>query len=122
MVREMEFLANNVIQIVNQKPENFKIGFHHAPSMQRLHLHVVSRDFNSICLKHKNHWNSFNTNFFLSVEKVIDELNEKGKIEKPSEEYVKRLMALDLKCNSCEYHPKNMPNLKAHLLTHKLFL
>lgn len=41
------------------------IGYHAVPSMQRLHLHVISTDFNSPCLKTKYHWNSFTTPFFL---------------------------------------------------------
>lgn len=114
----MEFLAENVIQVVNEKSENFKIGFHHTPSMHRLHLHVVSKDFNSHCLKTKAHWNSFNTKYLLPVQQVLDELEEKGNIQKPPEDYIKKLLATSLKCNSCEYFPKSMPDLKQHLLTH----
>jgi len=41
------------------------MGYHAMPSMQRLHLHVISTDFNSPYLKTKYHWNSFTTSFFL---------------------------------------------------------
>ncbi|XP_014208258.1 aprataxin [Copidosoma floridanum] len=44
----------------------FKVGYHAVPSMKQLHLHVISTDFDSPCLKTKIHWNSFNTAFFIS--------------------------------------------------------
>jgi len=45
--------------------DSCSIGFHARPSMQRLHLHVISTDFISPHLKTKDHWNSFTTPFFL---------------------------------------------------------
>lgn len=42
-----------------------RIGFHAKPSMDHLHLHVLSTDFLSPSLKTKKHWNSFNTEHFL---------------------------------------------------------
>lgn len=32
-----------------------------------LHMHVISQDFKSECLKTKKHWNSFTTDFFQPV-------------------------------------------------------
>ncbi|XP_011866128.1 PREDICTED: aprataxin isoform X2 [Vollenhovia emeryi] len=51
--------------VKNQANHEFIIGYHAMPSMQRLHLHVISTDFNSPCMKTKYHWNSFTTPFFL---------------------------------------------------------
>ena len=48
-----------------------RIGFHAKPSMDHLHLHVISSDFVSSCLKTKKHWNSFNTKHFLSLSGMI---------------------------------------------------
>uniref|UniRef100_A0A161MT06 Aprataxin n=1 Tax=Triatoma infestans TaxID=30076 RepID=A0A161MT06_TRIIF len=48
----------------------FRYGFHAIPSLQRLHLHVISDDFNSPALKTAKHWNSFTTSFFLEAEKL----------------------------------------------------
>lgn len=44
-----------------------RIGFHAKPSMDHLHLHVVSTDFVSTFMKTKKHWNSFNTEHFLDL-------------------------------------------------------
>lgn len=55
----------------NNKPKDgtlFKLGYHAEPSMDRLHLHVISDDMNSDCLKNKKHWNSYTTKFFLQSE------------------------------------------------------
>lgn len=58
-------MALKVIEMEGQKLDDFKIGYHAEPSMQQLHLHVISMDFNSPSLKTKKHWNSFNTEFFV---------------------------------------------------------
>lgn len=42
------------------------VGIHSVPSMKNLHIHVITKDFNSPRLKHKKHYNSFNTNFFVN--------------------------------------------------------
>lgn len=52
----------------------FKLVFHgfNRPflslSTSHVHLHVISQDFDSPCLKNKKHWNSFNTEYFLESE------------------------------------------------------
>lgn len=44
-----------------------KVGIHAHPSMNHLHVHVLSRDMHSECLKHRKHYNSFNTPFLVDV-------------------------------------------------------
>ena len=48
--------------------EEIKVGIHSVPSMHHLHVHVISRDMHSPSLKHKKHYNSFNTPFFVGLE------------------------------------------------------
>lgn len=43
-------------------------GVHAHPSMNHLHVHVLSRDRVSDCLKKKIHYNSFNTPFLIDVQ------------------------------------------------------
>lgn len=47
---------------------NLKAGFHAVPSMFKLHMHIISTDMISPCLKTKIHWNSFTTKFFMPYE------------------------------------------------------
>lgn len=43
-------------------------GIHARPSMNHLHIHVLSRDFHSDCMRHRKHYNSFHTGFFIDVD------------------------------------------------------
>ncbi|XP_018357801.1 PREDICTED: aprataxin [Trachymyrmex cornetzi] len=104
--------------IKDQTDHEFLIGYHAMPSMQRLHLHVISTDFNSPCLKTKYHWNSFTTPFFLHSQDVCNQLRIDGKIKKISPQACTDYLNTKLKCHKCSTQPKNMPHLKRHLLTH----
>lgn len=115
---ELRLLATNVIETSGEKEKNFNIGFHAIPSMTRLHLHVISRDFISPCLKTKKHWNSFTTKLFLDYDKLYKELKEKGTIQRLEAIEAKGLENSPLICNQCNYEAKTIPNLKDHLLTH----
>ncbi|KAM4056093.1 C2HE / C2H2 / C2HC zinc-binding finger domain-containing protein [Hirsutella rhossiliensis] len=42
-------------------------GVHAVPSMRHLHIHVLSRDMHSPALRHRKHYNSFATPFFVDV-------------------------------------------------------
>lgn len=44
-----------------------RVGVHQHPSMNHLHVHVFSRDMHSPCMKHRKHYNSFNTPFLVDV-------------------------------------------------------
>lgn len=81
-------------------------------------MHVISKDFNSPALKHKKHWNSFNTDFLMHPSDVIKDLEKHGEVQKTSEDVIKEYLQTPLKCNLCSYIPKHMPDLKKHLLMH----
>lgn len=106
-------------KIVLNHPEfTFKMGFHAIPSMAQVHMHVISQDFDSDCLKNKKHWNSFNTDYFIPCEKVLDLLKTCGNVQNCQNGDKKDLLGKDLVCNQCSFKPKNMPDLKKHLKTH----
>ncbi|KAK4198271.1 putative Aprataxin [Triangularia verruculosa] len=44
-----------------------KIGMHAHPSMDHLHVHIISKDMHSPKVKHKKHYNSFTTEFFIPL-------------------------------------------------------
>ncbi|KAL7949092.1 HIT-like domain-containing protein [Trichoderma barbatum] len=46
---------------------DIKCGVHAVPSMGHLHIHVFSRDMHSSSMKHRKHYNSFNTPFLVDV-------------------------------------------------------
>jgi aprataxin len=43
------------------------VGIHAVPSLQHLHVHVISKDRHSDTLKHRKHYNSFSTGFFVPL-------------------------------------------------------
>lgn len=45
-----------------------KVGVHAKPSMNHLHVHVMSRDMHSERMKIRKHYNSFTTGFFVPLE------------------------------------------------------
>lgn len=45
-----------------------KVGVHAVPSMNHLHIHVLSRDMHSEKMKHRKHYNSFTTDFFVELD------------------------------------------------------
>lgn len=94
---------------------SFRLGYHAVPSMVPLHLHVISQDFVSPCLKTKKHWNSFTTEYFISSDRVLEDIRRDGAVNMISPHRAKELLNLDLRCHKCGFRPKNMPDLKRHL-------
>ena len=47
---------------------SIRAGIHAHPSMSHLHIHILSTDMHSDCMKHRKHYNSFNTDFFIPLD------------------------------------------------------
>ena len=116
LLQKMDKEASRIVSIHPQS--QFKFGYHAIPSMSHLHLHVISQDLDSPCMKHKKHWNSFTTPYFVPSNDVIQELRNKGFVKKPEKEIVKDWLNTALKCHKCEYVPKHFPDLKEHIKSH----
>eukprot|EP01137_Pigoraptor_chileana_P022339 Opistho-2@87166 len=101
----------------DESRRRFRMGFHGIPSMNQLHMHVISQDFDSDCLKTKQHWNSFASPFFLDSADVIDTIKAKGHMEIDRAAF-ERLLTSPLRCHLCAEECKTMPSLKSHLKTH----
>ncbi|KAL6278173.1 hypothetical protein ACE6H2_021774 [Prunus campanulata] len=86
-------ISNDVVLLKDLYPKE--------PSMRQLHLHVISQDFNSTHLKNKEHWNSFNTDFFRDSVNVVEEVS--------SDEDLHGVATMSPGCRSA--HP-NIPRLK----------
>jgi aprataxin len=116
ILKEMNDLSLKIIKeiVPTKEMDQFKIGFHSIQSMYPLHLHIISNDFSSIYLKTKKHWNSFNTQYFIDLEKLSN-LDLKSKILNRNKSDIEDELKLPLKCNKCDSIAKNMPTLKKHL-------
>jgi len=105
-------------QLTDKNPNlEFRQGYHAVPSMSQLHMHVISQDFDSTCLKTKKHWNSFTTDFFIDSQQIIRMLKSQNKIEIDQGKY-EILLKSDLVCHKCTRRPKNMPALVQHIKIH----
>lgn len=94
-----------------------RVGFHAVPSMDTVHLHVISNDLVSDRLKHKKHYQSFHPThgFWLDLDS-IQELVRQGKKSLPHSEahYESLLKAPLISFRENKTYP-NMPKLKDHL-------
>lgn len=87
-----------------------QVGIHSVPSMNNLHIHVITRDFNSPRLKNKKHYLSFTTEFF--VPWLMLPLNQVPN-KRESEQLLKNQ---DMACVYCHENYKNrFQDLKMHL-------
>lgn len=86
-------------------------GIHAVPSMSHLHVHVLSREMHSECVRHRKHYNSFQTPFLVDLDDFPLKEDDPRRDTK-REGYLQR----DLKCWRCG---KNFGNqfkkLKDHL-------
>uniref|UniRef100_A0A182JY78 HIT domain-containing protein n=1 Tax=Anopheles christyi TaxID=43041 RepID=A0A182JY78_9DIPT len=118
VLQEMYELGLKAVGTSGLSSDLFDFGYHMKPSMRRLHLHVISKDYYSPCLSHRYHWNAFNTEFLMRHENVVEKLHETGQIKRPSIQYIMQLLETPLRCNQCIYEPKHFADLKQHLKLH----
>jgi aprataxin len=87
------------------------VGVHAEPSMNHLHVHVLSKDCFSASLKHRKHYNSFSTDFFIPLDAFPlagdDDRRQPGR---------QGYLDSDLKCWRCgESFGNKFAKLKEHL-------
>ena len=99
-----------------EQSELFRMGYHAVPSMDDLHLHIISTDLDSPCLKNKKHYNSFTTSFFVNADQVEQELLQTGSIHPINVQKEEDKLKQPLRCFKCGQAQRNLPTLKQHLL------
>ena len=108
---------------------NLQYGFHAIQTFEPLHMHIISRDFSTEFLKNDKIWNSFNTDYFIDLDDLIEHLEKDldylskdyfiaDKFHLRNHEYLNKLLQTRLKCNICNSIQFNLNNLKEHLLSH----
>lgn len=125
-LKDMRQLAHEIVakNCPAEVKSNIQYGFHAIQSMSPLHMHIISRDFVSDCLKHKKHWNSFTSPYFVHLDKLIENIEVvkdyfvEDKFNLNKHDILKNYMDMPLKCHVCNASMSNIPNLKKHILTH----
>ena len=85
------------------------------PSLQPLHVHIISEDFGSSALKHKKHLNSFCYPFFIPIEEVEARLEESPEGLGINSHAAEALLKQEMKCHRCGCLLKNIKDAKQHL-------
>ncbi|XP_021015468.1 aprataxin isoform X2 [Mus caroli] len=117
LLKHMHDVGEKVIaDFAGSSTLRFRLGYHAIPSMSHVHLHVISQDFDSPCLKNKKHWNSFNTEYFLESQAVIKMVQETGRVT--VKDGTCELLKLPLRCHECQQLLPSIPQLKEHLRKH----
>ncbi|CAL1704540.1 unnamed protein product [Somion occarium] len=97
------------------------MGFHPVPSMEHLHLHVLSADLRSPSMKTKKHYNSFRPKlgFFQHIDDVLSWFDAEpsyfNKMSELKKSKYEPLLKENLTCFRCDAMFKNIPTLKSHL-------
>nr|XP_014353765.1 PREDICTED: aprataxin isoform X2 [Latimeria chalumnae]XP_014353766.1 PREDICTED: aprataxin isoform X2 [Latimeria chalumnae] len=115
LLRHMHQVGEKLVQDCPGQT-HFRMGYHAVPSMSHIHLHVISQDFDSPCLKNKKHWNSFTTEYFLESQDVIEMVEKNGKVS--VKDGISELLKLPLRCHVCKQQQSSLPQLKEHVKTH----
>lgn len=93
--------------------KEIRVGIHAHPSMRHLHIHIISRDMHSECMKHRKHYNSFNTDFFIPLADyplAVDDERRRTRYQNSN------LKDVDFKCWRCGRNFGNrFKELKGHL-------
>jgi aprataxin len=89
-----------------------QVGCHAAPSLANLHIHILTKDFHNVRLKNKQHYNSFNTEFFVP----LNELPLSRKDHRRNQSTMEELKKGDLECVYCHRSFSNkFKQFKEHL-------
>lgn len=112
-------LAKRVINQNDLPQKIFLIGFKLNAFMNRLNMHVISNDFCSSYMRRIQHWNTFNTELFITYQGVCALLLVQGRIEPLSPERLETLSrSLPVRCNQCRFITHNFWRFKGHLQEH----
>lgn len=76
--------------------------------------HICLQDFDSTGLKHKKHWNSFTTAFFMDLATAVATLATNSCLD-IDVQAAEAMLKQDLHCHICGRTIKNMPTLKSHI-------
>lgn len=119
MLRRMSAYVTWVSEsLASQLALSITHGVHKVPSLRQLHVHVISQDFVSPCLKNAKHYNSFQPPFFVSLSEIVEAL-EAGDVPSTRlnlDTAEERMKALELRCNRCGgAYGRRFAELKKHL-------
>ncbi|KRF83680.1 uncharacterized protein Dvir_GJ22723, isoform B [Drosophila virilis] len=119
LLDHMMDLANEIIEQQPLPSNNFRVGFKIDAFMNRLNMHIISDDFYSSFMRRIQHWNTFNTDLFITFQAVYALLRVNGSVEPmPADKAEELRMATPIHCNQCSFITDNFNKFKIHLYDH----
>lgn len=123
-LKEFHTLARNIAsKLQSSTKSTFQLGYHAIPSLTPLHLHIVSTDFHSACIKTRRHIHSFTSSFFVTVEALEEHLESSFVTISNShnalfvdvrKNLAESLLVAPMKCRKCHRLAVNVPDWKRH--------
>jgi aprataxin len=116
-LNQLHSLGKQICESLEGSPDitlPLRMGYHALPSLEPLHLHIISSDMDSASLKTKKHWNSFTTSFFLSTSLIERHIAEHGRVVIDFLE-CQSLEKGPMHCLHCGAPLSNMPGVKEHI-------
>ena len=77
------------------------VGVHIIPSLEPLHVHVISEDLCSPCVRTRKHYNSFATDFFYPLKELADYLRVDRRAMEVNENNARAMLSRDPECHRC---------------------
>ena len=120
-LKHLHSVCNAAVQHIGANPGKksgyaqmgYQIGYHATPSLQPLHVHVMTTDVAVPCLKNRKHYESFCPPHFIPADSALRRL-EGGKVGVTQAE--RATPKGKLSCRWCGEELANLPGLKRHLL------
>jgi hypothetical protein len=109
----------------NDQRHRMLLGYHAMPSLTPLHLHIISSDFDSVCIKNKKHVNtcSFtNSKFFVSPNALEGHMQQRAaaaegddvKVSVDAESANSIINTTPFSCFRCDVVSKNVSQWKQY--------
>ncbi|CAM9712328.1 unnamed protein product [Scytosiphon promiscuus] len=121
-LRQLHALGVAIAEALSQQGAGeVRCGYHGIPSLEPLHLHIISQDFDSARMTKRKHWNGFTTGKCTGIDFFLDHSWVEARLEQLGSLALDRgrLKALEdtpLRCFRCEQNMVNMTKLKEHNL------
>lgn len=114
LLKRMKWRTKMIVErVVGADRVRLHYGFPTEPTFLRLHLHVFSEDLQNV--KSAVQLNSVATNFFVNIDKVLHELEDKGTVQLPTQDHMNDLLFQDVNCSECDESFEELDELDDHM-------
>ncbi|EIW51723.1 DNA 5'-adenosine monophosphate hydrolase [Trametes versicolor FP-101664 SS1] len=123
---EAKKVIENEMELTHSFAWEIRMGFHALPSVEHLHLHLISSDMIGEAFKTKKHMNSFHPKmgFFLDIDEVLRwfepdiEPSWFAMVAALDKKTYAPILKEDMRCPICEATHATVPKLRKHLTAH----